>query len=72
MQSDIITQNWQLPTKQNDTNTTNKFTPSPIVKSLDGRLKISEFKSQLHYCAYFQNNTLGKGINSLIPPQAEG
>ena len=28
----------------------------------------SEFKIQLHHYVYFQNNTLGKGMDPLIPP----
>ena len=39
-----------------------------MVKGLDSRIVVSEFKIQSHCYAHFQTNTLGKGINPLILP----
>ena len=39
-----------------------------MVKALDCRIVVCEFKLQLHYYIHFQTNTLGKGINLLILP----
>ena len=40
-----------------------------VAKVLDSsRLSISKFELQSHYCIHFQTNTLGKGMNFLIPP----
>ena len=38
-----------------------------MAKVLDCSLEISEFKLQLCYYIHFLTNTLGKGINPLIP-----
>ena len=38
-----------------------------IAKVLDSDLKISEFELQSDYYLHFQTNTLGKGMNPLIP-----
>ena len=39
-----------------------------IVKVLDCRIIVSEFKLQSYYYIHFQTNTLGKGMNPLILP----
>ena len=36
-----------------------------MVKSLDGRIVVSEFKLQSRYYVHFQTNTTGKGMNPL-------
>ena len=38
-----------------------------IVKVLDCGLKVSEFKLQSCYYVHFWTNTLGKGMNHLMP-----
>ena len=35
---------------------------------LDSDIVVSKFKLQLGYYVHFWTNTLGKGMNSLIPP----
>ena len=37
-----------------------------MVKVLDGRIIVSEFKLQSRYYVHFRTNTLGKGKNLLI------
>ena len=37
-----------------------------MVKAMDCRIVVSEFKLQSRYYVHFQTNTLGKGINPLI------
>ena len=39
-----------------------------MVKVLDCGLKVSKFKLQSHNYVHFHFNTLGKGMNPLIPP----
>ena len=39
-----------------------------IVKEIDCGLVISEFELQSRYYVHFRANTLGKGMNPLIPP----
>ena len=39
-----------------------------MVKALDCRIVVSEFKLQSRCYVHFRTNTLGKGMNSLIPP----
>ena len=41
---------------------------SVVVNMLDCNVVVSEFKLQSLYYIYFQPNTLGKGMNPLIPP----
>ena len=38
------------------------------VKATDCRIVVSKFEQQSHYYIHFQTNTLGKGMNPLIPP----
>ena len=38
-----------------------------VPSMLDCNIIVSEFKLQWHYYVYFQTNTLGKSMNSLIP-----
>ena len=39
-----------------------------VANILDCKIRVSEFKLQLHYYVHFQTNTLDKIINFLIPP----
>ena len=40
-----------------------------VVNEMDCNISVSEFELQPYYYGiYFQINTFGKGINSLIPP----
>ena len=39
-----------------------------VANVLDYDIIVNEFKIQSYNYAYFQTNTLGKGMNSLIPP----
>ena len=41
-----------------------------MAKELDCCLKVSEFELQLRYYIPFRPNTLGKGMNLLIPTPA--
>ena len=34
---------------------------------LNSDLKVSKFEPESNYCVHFQNNTLGKGMNHIIP-----
>ena len=38
-----------------------------VVDMLDSNVVVNKFKCQLLYHFHFQTNTLGKGMNSLIP-----
>ena len=38
-----------------------------MVKVIDCRIIVNEFKLQLCYYIHFRTNTLGKGINPFIP-----
>ena len=38
-----------------------------MVKALDSRIVVSEFELHSHYYINFRTNTLGKGMNPLIP-----
>ena len=42
-----------------------------VTNMLDCDFELSKFKLQSHYYVHFQSNTLGKGMNFLIP-QAKG
>ena len=37
-----------------------------MVKTLDGRILVSEFEFQSRYYVHFRTNTLGKGMNPII------
>ena len=39
-----------------------------VANELDCNIIVNEFKLQLSYYVYFWTNTLGKSMNSLIPP----
>ena len=39
-----------------------------MVKAMDYGIAVSEFVLQSHYYVHFQANTLGKSMNTLIPP----
>ena len=39
-----------------------------MVKAMECRIVVSEFKLQLHYYVHFQTNTLGKKYEPLYPP----
>ena len=43
-----------------------------MAKVLDCGPRVSEFTLQSRYYVNFQTNTLGKGMNSFIPPPAMG
>ena len=48
----------------------NEFRGCPrgvMVKVMDCGIVVSEFKLQLRYYVHFRANTLGKGMNTLIP-----
>ena len=38
-----------------------------VANMLDCIIVVSEFELKKHYCVYFWTNTIGKGMNSLIP-----
>ena len=38
-----------------------------MTKALDYGIVINEFELQLHYYVHFRTNTLGKGMDTLIP-----
>ena len=42
---------------------------SVMVKVLDCGIVVSEFELQSHYYVHFRTNTIGKGMNPLIPPR---
>ena len=51
------------------------FVRSPrdtVANVLDCGIKVSEFESQSRYKVPFRTNTIGKGVNSLIPPPVMG
>ena len=39
-----------------------------MAKALDCRFEVSEFELQSRYYIHFQTNTLGRGMNLIIPP----
>ena len=39
-----------------------------MVNMLDCNILVSEFEPQSHFYAYFQTNTLGKSVTSIMPP----
>ena len=38
-----------------------------MVKAMDSEIEVSEFVLQSRYYVHFRENTLGKGMNPLIP-----
>ena len=44
------------------------ITHGVMVKVMDCRIVVSEFKLPSHYYVHFWSNTLGKGMNPLILP----
>ena len=52
-------------------NTNNSYRISPhgvMAYVRDYSFEVSEFEHQSSYYVHFRTNTLGKGMNSLIPP----
>ena len=40
-----------------------------MVKAMDCEIVVTEFEFQSRYYIHFRANTLGKGMNPIIPPQ---
>ena len=45
-----------------------RYPRGEMVKVMDCEIVISEFELKSHYYVLFRANTLGKGMNLLIPP----